>query len=95
MKPVELVERAITNSSKSRDIVLDLFGGSGSTLIAAERTGRSARMMELDPKYADVIVERWQNLTDQAAVLEGEDRTFDNLKAARTKQPAETASGVG
>lgn len=49
MKPVELVERAITNSSKSRDIVLDLFGGSGTTLIAAERTGRSARLMELDP----------------------------------------------
>jgi DNA modification methylase len=70
MKPVELVERAITNSSKSRDIVLDLFGGSGTTLIAAERTGRSARLLELDPKYVDVIVERWQNLTGGTAVLE-------------------------
>jgi DNA modification methylase len=59
IKPVELVESAITNSSKSRDIVLDLFGGSGTTLIAAERTGRSARLMELDPKYVDVIVQRW------------------------------------
>ena len=83
MKPVELIERAITNSSKSRDIVLDLFGGSGTTLIAAERTGRSARLMELDPKYVDVIVQRWQDYTGNKAVLEGEDRTFDDLKVAR------------
>ena len=80
MKPVELVERAITNSSKSRDIVLDLFGGSGTTLIAAERTGRSARLMELDPKYVDVIVQRWQDYTGNKAVLDGEDRTFDDLQ---------------
>ena len=60
MKPVELVERAIRNSSKSRDIVLDPFGGSGTTLIAAERSGRRARLVELDPKYVDVIVQRWQ-----------------------------------
>jgi DNA modification methylase len=83
MKPVELVERAITNSSKSRDIVLDLFGGSGTTLIAAERTGRSARLMELDPKYVDVIVQRWQDYSGNKAVLDGEDRTFDDLKTAR------------
>jgi DNA modification methylase len=83
MKPVELIERAIRNSSKSRDIVLDLFGGSGTTLIAAERTGRSARLMELDPKYADVIVERWQNLTGGVAVLDGEDRTYEDLKTSR------------
>jgi DNA modification methylase len=82
-EPVELIERAITNSSKSRDIVLDLFGGSGTTLIAAERTGRSARLMELDPKYVDVIVQRWQDYTGNNAVLDGEDRTFDDLKAAR------------
>ena len=63
MKPVALVERAIRNSSKSRDIVLDPFGGSGTTLIAAERTGRRARVIELDPKYADVIVQRWQMVT--------------------------------
>jgi hypothetical protein len=60
MKPVALVERAIRNSSKSRDIVLDPFGGSGTTLIAAERAGRRARLIELDPKYVDVIVQRWQ-----------------------------------
>jgi DNA modification methylase len=83
MKPVELIERAIRNSSKNRDIVLDLFGGSGTTLIAAERTGRSARLMELDPKYADVIVERWQNLTGGIAVLDGEDRTYEDLKTSR------------
>jgi DNA modification methylase len=86
MKPVELVERAITNSSKSRDIVLDLFGGSGTTLIAAELTGRFARLMELDPKYADVIVTRWQNHTGKVAVLDGEDRTFDDLKAQRLER---------
>jgi DNA modification methylase len=83
MKPVELVERAIRNSSKSRDIVLDLFGGSGTTLIAAERTGRSARLMELDPKYVDVIVERWQNLTGKEAALDGDDRIFGDLRVAR------------
>ena len=92
MKPVELIERAIRNSSKSRDIVLDLFGGSGTTLIAAERTGRSARLLELDPKYVDVIVERWQNLTGHAAVLDGEDRTFDDLKTLRLKRTDEAAS---
>lgn len=72
-KPVDLVERAITNSSKAKDAVLDLFGGSGSTLIAAERTGRSAYLMELDPKYCDVIVRRWEAHTGQKARLEGSD----------------------
>ena len=67
MKPVALVERAIRNSSKSRDIVLDPFGGSGTTLIAAERTGRRARLIELDPKYADVVVQRWQDQTGRTA----------------------------
>ena len=69
MKPVALVERAILNSSKSRDIVFDPLGGSGTTLIAAERTGRRARLIELDPKYADVIVRRWQQQTGQTARL--------------------------
>jgi len=67
MKPVALVERAIRNSSKSRDIVLDPFGGSGTTMVAAERMGRRARLIELDPKYVDVIVSRWQQLTQQQA----------------------------
>ncbi len=69
MKPVELVERAINNSSKIGDIVLDGFGGSGTTLIACEKTGRVARLMELDPKYCDVIVKRWEDWTGKKAVL--------------------------
>jgi DNA modification methylase len=68
-KPVALVARAIANSSKSGDLIIDLFGGSGSTLIACEQTNRSARIMELDPKYCDVIVKRWENLTGQKAEL--------------------------
>lgn len=68
-KPVELPERAIANSSKSGDTVLDLFGGSGSTLIACEKINRNARIMELDPKYCDVIVKRWEDFTGKKAVL--------------------------
>ena len=68
MKPVELVERAIRNSSKTKDLVLDPFGGSGSTLIACEKTGRRARLIELDPKYADVIVKRWEEFSGGKAV---------------------------
>ncbi len=67
MKPVELVERAVRNSSKTRDLVLDPFGGSGTTLIACEKTGRRARLIELDPKYVDVIVRRWEEYTGQKA----------------------------
>jgi len=69
MKPVELVARAITNSSKAGSVALDLFGGSGTTLIAAEQTGRTCHMMELDPKYCDVIVKRWEEFTGEKAVL--------------------------
>jgi DNA modification methylase len=68
-KPVGLVERAINNSSKGGDLVIDLFGGSGSTLIAAEKVGRQANIMELDPKYCDVIVQRWEEFTGKKAVL--------------------------
>ena len=81
MKPVALVERAIRNSSKSRDIVLDPFGGSGTTLIAAERAGRRARLIELDPKYADVIVERWEAFTGAKAILDGDGRAFEEIAA--------------
>ncbi len=73
MKPVELVERAINNSSKVGGIVLDGFGGSGSTLIAAEKTRRKARLMELDPKFCDVIVRRWEEYTGKKAQL------FENI----------------
>ena len=75
-KPVELVEKAINNSSKGQDVVIDVFGGSGSTLIACEKTARDCRMMELDPKYCDVIIQRWQNFTGQTATLEATGQPF-------------------
>jgi DNA modification methylase len=68
-KPVDLPVRALENSSKGGDIILDLFGGSGSTLIACEKQNRHARLMELDPKYCDVIVKRWEDFTGKKAVL--------------------------
>ncbi len=82
MKPVELVQRAIENSSKSRDIVLDCFGGSGSTLIACEKTGRAARLVELDPKYCDVIVRRWQEFTGKDAILLSTGENFNKTAEA-------------
>lgn len=69
MKPVELFAYQMEQSSKKEDAVLDLFGGSGTTMIAAEQLGRSAFLMELDPRYVDVIVNRWENLTGKKAVL--------------------------
>lgn len=69
MKPVGLVARAIENSSDPGNVVLDLFGGSGTTLIASEQTGRKCYMMELDPHYCDVIIQRWENITGEKAVL--------------------------
>lgn len=74
MKPVELVAHAIQNSSKKNNIILDLFGGSGTTLIASEQSDRCCRMMELDPHYVDVIIERWENFTGQKAELISEVR---------------------
>jgi len=70
MKYVELVERAVRNSSKTQDLVLDLFGGSGTTVIACEKIGCQARLMELDPTYVDVIIRRWQDYTCGQAVRE-------------------------
>ena len=91
MKPVELVERAIRNSSKTQDIVLDLFGGSGSTLIACEKTGRHARLTELDPKYVDVIVRRWEEYAGKEAYLEENNLTFAQVKEERDGSPSTTA----
>ena len=87
MKPVELIERALVNSSKAGDLVLDLFGGSGSTLIACEKNGRSSRLMELDPKYCDVIVKRWQDFAGKAAHLE-DGRTFAELQTMHETKKA-------
>jgi DNA modification methylase len=83
MKPVELVERAIRNSSKSRDTVLDVFSGSGSTLIACEKAGRQARLVELEPKYCDVTVRRFQEFSGKPATLEGDGRAFADIAADR------------
>lgn len=87
-KPVELIERALNNSSKAGDVVVDCFGGSGSTLIACEKTARDCRIMELDPKYVDVIIKRWEQFTGQQATLEGDGRTFAELEAERCKAAA-------
>lgn len=84
MKPVELVERAINNSSKVGDIVLDGFGGSGSTLIAAEKTRRKARLMELDPKFCDVIVRRWEEYTGKKAELFQDNAESSDIDAELT-----------
>ena len=67
MKPPELIERCLRNSSRRNGVVLDPFAGSGSTLIACERTGRAARLIELDPRYIDVVVQRFERLTGQRA----------------------------
>ena len=83
-KPVELIERAITNSSTKHNTVLDSFGGSGSTLIACEKTGRLARLIEIDPRYVDVAVMRWQEFTGRAAVLDGDGRAFSEVTELRT-----------
>ncbi|MGD1094923.1 MAG: DNA methyltransferase [Bryobacteraceae bacterium] len=88
MKPVELVERALLNSSKAGDLVADLFGGSGSTLIACERRGRKARVMELDTRYADVICRRYQEYSGKKVILEGDGRSFDEIARERVKEAA-------
>lgn len=83
MKPVELFEYQMLNNSKGSDLVLDSFAGSGTTAIACEKHGRNARLMELDPKYCDVIVKRWQDFTGQEATLEGSGETFNALSEKR------------
>lgn len=79
MKPLALFEYQMLNNTKGGDIVLDSFGGSGTTLIAAEKNGRIGYAMELDPKYTDVIVKRWQEYTGKQATLENDGRTFDEI----------------
>jgi DNA modification methylase len=88
MKPVALVERAIRNSSKTQDMVLDPFADSGSTLIACEKAGRQARLIELDPGYCDVIIRRWQEWTGEQATLEGSGRSFEEMAAGRAAPAA-------
>lgn len=83
MKPIALVDRAIRNSSRCGARVLDLFGGSGTTLLAAEGSGRVASLVELDPRYVDVIVRRWQDATGRSAELDGTGQSFEEVEAER------------
>lgn len=82
-KPIELVERAVLNSSVKGDLVLDPFAGAGSTLIAAEKTGRRARAIEIDPRYVDLIVRRWENYTGDEARLDPAGPTFAQVSERR------------
>ena len=83
MKPVELFEYQMLNNTKGSDLVLDSFAGSGTTAIACEKHGRMARLMELDPKYCDVIIKRWQEFAGQEATLEGDGRNFADVEGER------------
>lgn len=78
MKPVELIEYQIKNNTKENEAVLDLFGGSGSTLIACEKSRRKCFMMELDPAYVDVICRRYEKLFNKKAILESTGEPFDD-----------------
>lgn len=93
MKPVALVERAIRNSSKTGDLILDPFGGSGTTMIACEKTRRRARVIELDPKYADVIVRRWQDYTGRIAVRVCDARSFDSVSISNEGSRRQDSEG--
>jgi DNA modification methylase len=82
-KPVECMRRPIENNSSPGQAVYEPFCGSGTTIIAAEMSGRSCQAIELDPTYVDVAVARWQDFTGQAAILDGDGRSFAELKAER------------
>lgn len=88
MKPVALAERAIRNSSRRGDLILDVFAGAGSTLIACEKASRRAAVMELDPKYSDVIIRRWEAYTHREAQLLDDGRTFSAIAAERARRAA-------
>ena len=82
-KPVDFIEKCLNNSSKSNQSIIDLFGGSGSTLIACEKTNRKCFMMELDPHYCSVIIERWQNFSNKKATRlnnDGSNILYDDIK---------------
>jgi len=91
-KPVELIRRPIVNHTKRGESVYDPFLGSGTTLIAAELAERVCCGLELDPKYVDVIVQRWQGLTGKQATLEGQGSTFQDVKSQRLPEPGGRAT---
>jgi DNA modification methylase len=87
-KPVECMLRPILNNSARGDAVYEPFAGSGTTIIAAEKAGRRCVAMEIEPRYCEVIVTRWQNFTGNQAVLEGDGRTFEAITDERLAQAA-------
>lgn len=93
MKPVELIERAIRNSSKNRDIVLDPFGGSGSTIIACEKTGRQGREIGPDARHVDTSVQRWEQYTGEPPRLQSSGATFAQIGQLRATSPTSEHSG--
>jgi DNA modification methylase len=97
VKPVALVADAIRDCSRRGEIVLDLFGGSGTTLIAAETCGRQARLLEYDPIYCDTTLRRWETYTGKQATLDGDGRVFEDVAAAprpvRTDPDSSTGTG--
>lgn len=95
MKPVELVERALRNSSRPGDIVLDSFGGSGTTMIASEKSDRKARLIELDPKYVDVIVRRWQDYAGAQATRQSDGVAFNAASGTGESRVEVAAADVG
>ena len=90
-KPTLLIERALLNSLARGALLVDLFGGSGSTLISCEQQGRRCRLMEPDPEYADVIVQRWQHFTGKTATLESDGRGFAEIAGMRVGTEVEAA----
>jgi DNA modification methylase len=88
VKPVALIADAIRDCSRRGEVVLDCFGGSGSTLIAAEKTGRLARLIEYDPVYCDTIVRRWENLTGKRARLSANGKAYDDVAELRSQGEA-------
>lgn len=94
VKPVALVADAIKDCSRRNEIVLDIFGGSGSTLIAAESSGRRSRLIEFDPLYCDTIIRRWQSFTGKRGVLGGGKQTFEDVASERGPAAHTPAKGV-
>lgn len=94
VKPVAMIADAIRDCSKRGEIILDGFGGSGSTLMAAEKTGRSARLIEYDPLYCDTIVRRWQAYTGKSATLASSKQKFDEIDEVRNGIVLETAEAA-
>ena len=91
VKPADLVAGALQDCSRRNGIVLDPFAGSGTIFIAAEQTGRRARGVEIDPRFVDVAIKRWQSFTGKSALLAGTDQTFKDIEEQRAEEPKSAA----